>query len=344
MPLPLLLGIAAVVAAGAGVGYGAHGAVQMKHANDKFKEAQKRHDANVARHERMNTQACRAMDTLGENELKILFEFKRFSDLFERIHNKPEFGDIKIGHVSIPKFDGGKIKDASVGAAVLMGGLKGAALGTAGGFAAAGATAAAVAALGTASTGTAIATLSGAALTNATLAALGGGAIAAGGGGMAAGAVVLGGAALGVGLLVGGIMFGLAGSKLSSKADEAWKQMLANEVKINEVCNYLADLRTTAKSYNDSLLSMHSLYLEYIEMMQNIIESRREYRVNWFDLSIEEQRIIENTVLIVTVLYNMCKVQLVLVSYGSKLNTINKADIRKAEKAANNVLEQLSDD
>lgn len=344
MPLPLLLGIAAVVAATTGGGMAVHGAVQMKKANDKFKEAQERHDANVARQERMNTQACRAMDTLGEHEMKICSEFKLFSDLVERIHNKPEFADIKIGNVSIPKFDGEKIKKVAIGAAVLMGGLKGAALGTAGGFAAAGATTAAVAALGTASTGTAIATLSGAALTNATLAALGGGAIAAGGGGIATGAAVLGGATLGVGLLVGGVVFALAGSKISGKAEEAWKQMLANEEKIIKICTYLSDLRATAESYNYSLSRMHSLYLKQLANMQNIIESRRGYRVNWFDLSIKEQRIIENTILIVTVLYDMCKVQLVLVSYGSQLNTINKADIRKAENAANNVLARMSDD
>ena len=76
----------------------------------------------------------------------------------------------------------GTLKKVSIGAGVLLGGLGGAAVGTAGGFAAAGATTSAVMALGTASTGTAIASLSGAAATNATLAALGGGAIAAGAG------------------------------------------------------------------------------------------------------------------------------------------------------------------
>ena len=73
-----------------------------------------------------------------------------------------------------------------------------------------------------ASTGTAIASLSGAAATNATLAALGGGAIAAGGGGMALGSAVLGAATLGVGLLVGGVIFNATGSKLSDEADKAW--------------------------------------------------------------------------------------------------------------------------
>ena len=109
MPLPLILGIAAAVAGTTGVGLGIHGGVKMKQANDKLKEAQKRNDSNNARLERMNQSACRAMDVLGENEMKVLSEFQQFSDLFERIKNRPEFADIKIGNVKIRKYDGEEI-------------------------------------------------------------------------------------------------------------------------------------------------------------------------------------------------------------------------------------------
>lgn len=342
MPLPLILGIAAAVAGTTGVGLGIHGGVKMKQANDKLKEAQKRNDSNNARLERMNQNACKAMDVLGENEMKVLSEFQVFSDLFERIKNRPEFTDIKIGNVSIPKFEGEEIKKASVGASVLIGGLGGAALGTAGGFAASGATTAAVMALGTASTGTAISALSGAAATNATLAALGGGSLAVGGGGIALGTTILGAATLGVGLLVGGVIFSCTGSKLSNKADTAWEQMISNEQKINKICNYLFDLQRTAERYNATLLRMRSLYMKQLDKMRNIIESYYEKHVNWQNLSLEEQLVIENMVLIVGVLYNMCKVQLVRKSNSSDQNIINKTEISKAEKDANDVIEQMS--
>lgn len=342
MPLPLILGIAAAVAGTTGVGLGVHGGVKMKQANDKLKEAQKRNDSNNARLERMNQNACKAMDVLGENEMKVLSEFQVFSDLFERIKNRPEFTDIKIGNVSIPKFEGEEIKKASVGASVLIGGLGGAALGTAGGFAASGATTAAVMALGTASTGTAISALSGVAATNATLAALGGGSLAAGGGGIALGTTILGAATLGVGLLVGGVIFSCTGSKLSSKADTAWEQMISNEQKINKICNYLFDLQRTAERYNATLLRIRSLYMKQLDKMRNIIESYYEKHVNWQNLSLEEQLVIENMVLIVGVLYNMCKVQLVRKSNRSDQNIINKTEISKAEKDANDVIEQMS--
>ena len=342
MPLPLILGIAAAVAGTTGVGFGIHGGVKMKQANDKLKEAQKRDNSNNARLERMNQSAFRTMDVLGENEMKVLSEFQEFSDLFERIKNRPEFADVKIGNVSIPKFEGEEIKKASVGASVLVGGLSGAALGTAGGFAASGATTAAVMALGTASTGTAISALGGAAATNATLAALGGGSLAAGGGGIALGTTILGAATLGVGLLVGGVIFSCTGSNLSSKADEAWEQMISNERKINDICNYLYDLQRTAERYNATLLRMRSLYLKQLTKMRNIIESSSEERVNWLNLSEEKQLIINSTVLIVGVLYNMCKVKLVRKSNSSDQNIINKTEISKAEKDANDVMEQMS--
>lgn len=114
------------------------------------------------------------MDRLGKQELETLSGFKEFSNLFERIKNKPKFADITIDGLKLPEYNHKEMEKISVGASALVGGLGGALLGTAGGFAASGATTAAVMALGTASTGTAISTLSGAAATNATLAALGG--------------------------------------------------------------------------------------------------------------------------------------------------------------------------
>ena len=343
MPLPLFLGIAAAVAAGAGVGLGVNGGVKMKKANDKLKMADKRNKLNYDRLERMNHSACSQMDKLGKNEIRILFDFKLFSDLFEKIHNKPEFKNLSIGGVEIPKFEGEEIKKVSVGAGVLVGGLGGAALGAAGGYAAAGATTAAVMALGTASTGTAIASLSGAAATNATLAALGGGSLAAGGGGMALGATMLGAATLGVGLLVGGVIFNFAGSSISGKADKAWEQMLSNERQINTICNYLSDLSDTAVRYNSVLIKMKNLYHEQLKKMQGIVDKHLiNGRVNWNSLSDEEKTVIENMVLIVSVLYNMCKVKLVKKRGNSDMNEINTVEINKATNDANKVITEFN--
>lgn len=306
MPLPLILGIGAAIAGAAGIGSGIHGAVKMKEANDTMEAAKYHHEQNMAKFEQENTTTSKAMDKLGILELEILHSFSEFSDVFEQIKNRPTFESYSKSGVTLPKYDGEKLKEVSVGAGVLLGGLGGAGLGAAGGFAAAGATTAAVMALGTASTGTAIASLSGAALTNATLAALGGGAIAAGGGGIALGTTILGATTLGVGLLVGGVIFNFTGDKLSDKADEAWNQMKKAESQINKICDYLIKLRKTSNNYYNTLVSVNTIYQNHLNGLKNIVNLLGHK--DWHTFTSEEKKLTENTVHLVGLLYNMCKV------------------------------------
>lgn len=322
MPLPLILAVGAGIAGAAGLGSGIHGAVKMKEANDTMDSAKRRHERNIERFEKENEKTSKDMDKLGVLELEILQSFSKFSDVFEQIKNRPKFDNNSKNGIRLPQYDGEKLKEVSVGAGVLLGGLGGAGLGAAGGFAAAGATTAAVMALGTASTGTAIASLSGAALTNATLAALGGGAIAAGGGGIALGTTILGATTLGVGLLVGGAIFSFTGGKLSDKADEAWSQMKKAEEKINKICEYLVKLRDVSNKYHDTLSEVNDIYKKHLNALTTIVTILGHK--DWNTFTKEEKKVTENTVLLVGLLYNMCKVELVLKGKTENdMNTIN---------------------
>lgn len=231
------------------------------------------------------------------------------------------------------------MKKVSVGAGVLIGGLSGAAVGTAGGFAAAGATTAAVMALGCASTGTPIAMLSGVAATNATLAALGGGALAAGGGCMALGTTILGAATLGVGLLVGGAIFNVTGMSLSNKADKAKEQVDQAEREIDSICFYLKNLSSTAVQYESCLKNVNTVYQNHLKFLQGLVYIAQ--KTDWNDFSDEEKLATENTVLLTGLLYKMCKVQLVLKTEGEEeLNTINHTEINKSIDNAERFLEE----
>lgn len=339
MPLPLLILIPAAIAATAGVGAGIHGGVKMNRANKKLKDAQSRNKRNLSRLESINILACETMDQLGKHEMEILASFGEFSSLFERLHNRPEFGEVKIGDVTIPKFNKKDIEDASVGANVLLGGLGGAALGSAGAFAASSATTAAVMALGTASTGIPIASLSGVAATNATLAALGGGSLAAGGGGMALGSIVLGGATLGVGLLIGGVIFSVAGSHIEGKADKAVKAMEENERQINRICSFLKDLMSTAKKYDTVLMQVNAIYMQKMTIFRSFMNQFSETNVNWNELTDEQKSTVESLVRLVGILYEMCKVQLVKQEKNNNgLNRVNHNDINDALSKASTVL------
>lgn len=340
MPLPLILGIGAALAGAAGLGTGAYGAKKMKEANDTMKSAEARHKANIALFEKESEMTNKCMDELGKCELEILKSFEKFSNLIEKIQNRPKFEDYSIDGVLLPKYDKEELNNVSIGAGVLLGGLGGAALGTAGGFAAAGATTSAVMALGTASTGTAISALSGAALTNATLAALGGGAIAAGGGGIALGTTILGATTLGVGLLVGGVIFSLTGGKLSNKADEAWRQMRRAEDAINKICDYLLELRDSSRLYRKALDNVNAKYYDSLVKLSYIVNDLT--KTDWNMFTEEEKLVTQNTILLVGLLYTMCKVNLVVkAEKDNEMNSINAKDIHESLRNADIVLTKL---
>lgn len=338
MPLPLILGIGAAIAAVGGVGAGIHGGVKMKEAKDTMEAAQCKHDKNMKKYNEATESTTEKMDKLGTLEINILKDFAKFSDTIEKIQNRPEFKEYKKDDVELPKYDPEEIKKVSVAAGAVAGTLGGVAAGTAGGFAAAGATTAAVMALGTASTGTAIATLSGAAATNAALAALGGGALAAGGGGMALGSAILGASTLGVSLLVGGIIFNFTGGKLSDKADDAWYQVKQEEESVNKVCEYLDELKSTADKFIVSLEKVKEIYDNSFAVIDNAVnvENRVDY---WEDFNVYEQITLENTVLLVALMYRMCNVNLVIKSEDENgVNSVNTAGVEKAADDADKLL------
>lgn len=341
MPLPLIIGGVAAVAGLTGIGTGIHGGVKMKEANDTMKLAQKKQERAVALFNRKNDETTLLMDSIGTQELQILSSFDDFSDIIEKIQGRPEFKAYNREGVNLPEYEAEELKKISAGAGVLLGGIGGAAAGTAGGFAAAGATTSAVMALGTASTGTAISTLSGVAATNATLAALGGGSIAAGGGGMALGSAVLGGATLGVGLLVGGIIFNVTGSKLSDKADEAYIQAKRTEKEVNTIVAYFDELTAAAKIFKDNIDKVEKVYRHHLDKLNHIVNTEQKYLWNTFTDS--EKKITKNTVLLVGLLYSMCQTKLVLKQGDDELNKVNNEAIDVIINKANVVLEDVRD-
>lgn len=341
MSISILLLGASALAGAAGVGGIAKGGSQVLKANSTMKELQVQHQQNLVRLEKRNKECVRDMDKLGRKELEILKSFQEFSTVFEKIKNRPEFAKIQKQGICLPQYDGEELKKASVGANTLLGGLGGAAAGTAGGFAASGAATAVVMALGTASTGVPIASLSGAAATNATLAALGGGSLAAGGGGMALGTTVLGAATLGVGLLIGGVIFGITGGKISSDAKKAQKEIEKEPQQTEEICNYLLDLQGTANRYGRKLDEVDSMYHEHMEKLKWMVVMQG--RADWDWYTEPEKQLVNNTALLVKLLYDMCKVELVQKSEEEDaMNTINTTGLKEQYQKVEQVTESLN--
>lgn len=325
MPFPLIA--VAAVAGAAGLGAAGYGAKKMYDANETMDSAKRKYENAKELVEKENQSTIELMDSIGTFELEIIKSFESFADTFNKIHNRPEFKDIQKEELKIHAFTPDELKEAYVGAAVLLGGLGGAGLGAAAGFAASGATTAAVMAFGAASTGTAISSLSGAAATNAVLAWLGGGALYAGGGGMALGSAVLGGATLGVGLLVGGAIFAFTGSKMSDKADEAWWEAHRVEEAAHKIQERMSEIRSTGNEFKSALERLNGFYQDYLNRLIIIVdgEGKRDYAYFTHD----EKRITEITVNLVGLLYHACKVKLTRESEeNAEEKVANTEDVR----------------
>lgn len=304
------------------------GAVKIKNVHDDIEYIKRRHKANEERLKLKNDTTNEVMDKLGMLELEILKRFKEFADIFEKIKNKPIFEKYSKNNITLPPYDIEKLKEAHIGANLLLGSLGGAALGTAAGFAAGGAVQSAVTAFGISSTGAAIGGLKGAALTNAVLAYLGGGSIVAGGGGIAAGTVVLSILGASVGILVGGMVLNEVGNNLKDKANNIRSKMIEAEEKINTICKYLEDLEEISDKYHKTLSKVNEIYKEHMGGLKAIVNIIG--KDDWDDFTDKEKKLTENTVLLVELLYNMCNVELII--KADKKDEIGIVNREKAEK------------
>ena len=242
MPLPFILGAAAVAAAVTGVAKG----IDAKQKNDKAEEVNRkaqtiydcaRNDADKARKE-----ANSSLELLGRKKVDILqYDMKRFVTLWEQIRN------IEFNSYNTKEFIKGstndlvEIKEGSEFAVAMAAGAVGGAI--AGGLTAFGAYGTAMT-LGAASTGTAISALSGAAATNATLAFLGGGSLAAGGLGIAGGTMVLGG-------LVAGPALAVLGFTMNAKAEKNLDESYSNLAKARQIAEELSVVVTGCKKIKE---------------------------------------------------------------------------------------------
>lgn len=280
MPLPLLLIGAAVAAAGIGAKKAYDGHQDKNLADDIIESSKNRFKKNKQVLDDTNTKTSQSLERLGELELKIGSDFKKFEDLIAEIlkdNNFQKFSDTKI---QIPQHKLNQIKEVAITATdylktVVGGGVSGAAAG----FAVYGG----VMTLGAASTGTSIASLSGVAAYNATMAAIGGGSLAAGGWGMAGGAMVLGGAVVAPVLAVAGIAYAIHGSKALDKARDIRYEVNQAIEKMDVAKKQLLQVQIYADRIFDELTKIYkvfSLYFEKLKEINEIIKAGDEESIN----------------------------------------------------------------
>ena len=150
------------------------------------------------------------------------------------------------------------------------------------------------------------------------------------------GKLLLGGAVISLGA-VGALIHFLAGEILLDKADDAWYEMKKAEKEINKICLYLDDLGDTSDKFYNALCSINGIYNTHLNFWNRTVNTLN--KTNWNDFTQLERDKTENTVLIVSILYNMLKTKLVLKSNNEKeLNKINKKEVDKVISDSKNAL------
>lgn len=304
MPLPfILLGIAAL-AGGTGVVSGGMGAKKIHEAKDIINAAEYDYKMKKKLLDKEQESTTTALDELGKLKLDVWQSFKRFSDAFEKIKNKPQFTKNKNDKYTFSKHELDEIQSISITALNILGStVLSAGAGALAGFAAFGGTAA----IGVASTGTAISSLSGVAAYNATMAALGGGSIAAGGGGIALGSTVLAGAVAGPVVAVGGLLLNAKGNSSIKKAEEVRDEVDHTISLMNDSLKYLNKLKDISNELKSELKKSFALYEKQVSVLEYLVSREDDYN----RYTTGEKQVVDNNIMLVKLLKDMTQVDLI---------------------------------
>ena len=268
MPLPFILGAAAIAAVGTGAKKAYDGYQDSSKADDITDGAKRFYKEQKDYFDKQDSATNASLDKLGKLQLSIgedFAEFQRISKpLLEKLAQHQETKNLQI---NIPKNELDKIEGVAFSATAYLGKVAGSAMV---GVGAAYAVYGGVMALAAASTGTPIAALAGAAAHNAAMAAIGGGAIATGGFGMAGGAAILGGVIAAPIALVAGLAFANHAEKKLEGAKDYQEQVRKAVDKIRLARHHLKDTEDYANKIYKELDRVYQILGRYFQDLKNM--------------------------------------------------------------------------
>lgn len=267
MPLPLILGAAALAAAGFGAKKGYDGYQTKSQADEIIDNAKEAFEKAQNTHDERSKHCNEKLNELGTYKLNIGKNFNEFKEIADELIQKLNKHSGKEIKLSIPQHELDKIEKMSYSAVSILGSIVG---GSAVGAVTAYAVYGGVLALGAASTGTAISSLSGVAAYNAAMAALGGGSLAAGGFGMAGGMAVLG-------ATVAAPLVAIAGWAYNSHAEEALENARKIQrdtekaiFKMELAVKQLGDLEYYVFKIKNSMDRIYNVFTRYFNDLKHI--------------------------------------------------------------------------
>lgn len=297
MPIPFILGAAAVYMAGKGISKGLDAKDKMDETKEIVKQIERIVNRNSKLLEERKKEVKGDLESLGRTKLSIMADsMKCFVDEYRKLKNV-NFKDININELEDFEPEDASIKDLSVAAVdasrIAVNGMEavgsGALISAAtygsvmyGGFAAA-------------STGTMIGSLHGVAATNATLAWLGGGALKAGGFGMLGGSIVLGGLVAGPALLLGGWWLDSEAEDKLYEAKNKKDEALKYQAEVEKIVTGLVAISDRSFQIQNLLGKLNKIFEVQVVSLMEVIES---FGINYSKYDVKSKMIVGNCCLL----------------------------------------------
>lgn len=284
---------------------GSYGIKKVKSGTDKIIEADKKLDKaykrnthNINRLNNETEKTNKSLEALGKKEYEIIDSFGEFIDVWETLQNKPEFKDIEKDNLILPKYDLEEIKKTFLSLGKFADFLDKAGKSALTGLAIGG-------------------VFNNILLTVPTI----GGVLPVVGNAMFMGV------GSGLGTLAAGSAFDKKGDKKLEDAEETLKKVIENEEKVKEFAEFCNTLRDTSYRLYLTLTSLQTKYKSYMVELHRIADLKDE------EFSESDMLKMKNAVLVVSLLYKLCALELVKGENGDELNNVEvEKQIEEAEK------------
>jgi exonuclease VII small subunit len=284
---------------------GSYGIKKVKSGTDKIIEADKKLDKaykrnthNINRLNNETEKTNKSLEALGKKEYEIIDSFGEFIDVWETLQNKPEFKDIEKDNLHLPEYDLEEIKKTFLSLGKFADFLNKAGKSALTGLAIGG-------------------VFNNILLTVPTI----GGVLPVVGNAMFMGV------GSGLGTLAAGSAFDKKGDKKLEDAEETLKKVIENEEKVKEFAEFCNTLRDTSYRLYLTLTSLQTKYKSYMVELHRIADLKDE------EFSESDMLKMKNAVLVVSLLYKLCALELVKGENGDELNNVEvEKQIEEAEK------------
>ncbi len=140
-------------------------------------------------------------------------------------------------------------------------------------------------------------------------------------------------------MIAPGFVLCLKGNALKKKAIKNEHQAKAMSKDVDKMVDFYSELRVAADSFRESLDVVYSKYMDYLYRFKAMLLTKS----TWTEFTEKDKRIVENTVLLARLLYEMTKVKIIEErGTETKLDKINSAELSKMQKKAEKILKNVA--